>query len=121
MTYITVRYLHQVCAALSGGLFLLRGRWMLVNSPMQQQRWVRIVPHIIDTLLLGCGVTLAVWSQLNPLEHRWLAVKLIALLCYIVLGSIALKRGKTRSIRLLAFIAAVLVFAGIIVVAVTKI
>ena len=120
MTYIMIRSLHQTCAAFSLGLFLLRGIWMLADSPRQHQRWVRILPHCVDTLLLAFGVTLAIWSQQNPLEHAWLAVKLGALMCYIGFGTIALKRGKTKPVRLAAFIAAIAVFAYIVAVAVTK-
>ncbi|MEG1118000.1 MAG: SirB2 family protein, partial [Janthinobacterium sp.] len=94
--------------------------WMLRASPALQQRWVKILPHLVDTALLASAITLAVWSGQSPGSQPWLAAKLCALLAYIVLGTIALKRGKTPAVRGAAFALAVLVFAYIVAVAVTK-
>jgi uncharacterized membrane protein SirB2 len=90
---------------------------MTMESPLLRQRWVRIVPHIIDSLLLASAIALAITIQQYPLVHAWLTAKLFALVVYIVLGSIALKRGKTKRIRILAFIGALLSFSYIILVA----
>jgi uncharacterized membrane protein SirB2 len=120
MDYLSIKHLHMGCAALSITLFLLRGAWMLQGSAMLQQRWVRIAPHLVDTVLLGSAVTLAVLSGQYPFAQPWLGAKVMALLLYIVLGTIALKRGRTRRIRALAFGAAILTFAYIAAVAVTR-
>ena len=120
MDYLGLKHVHMGCAALSGSLFLLRGTWMLRASPMLRQRWVRIVPHVVDTLLLASAIGLAVWSGQYPGRQTWLTAKLLALLGYIVLGSIALKRGRTPAQRLAAFIGALLLFAYIVTVAITK-
>jgi len=120
MDYLGLKHFHMGCAALSGSLFLLRGAWMLRASGMLQQRWVRIAPHIVDTLLLASAIGLAVWSQQYPGQQAWLTAKVLALLGYIVLGTIALKRGRTRGQRLAAFIGALALFAYIVTVAVTK-
>ncbi|MDB5933271.1 MAG: regulator SirB [Massilia sp.] len=120
MEYLTVKHVHVGCAALSGSLFLLRGVWMLRASPQLQRRWVRIVPHLLDTLLLASAITLATWSAQYPFAQDWLSAKLIALLGYIVLGTIALKRGRTRTTRTWAFVGAIALFGYIVAVAVTK-
>ena len=120
MDYLSLKHFHMGCAAASGALFLLRGAWMLRASPALGQRWVKIVPHLIDTALLVSAITLAVWSGQSPGSHPWLMAKLCALVAYIVLGTIALKRGKTLAVRATAFVAAVLVFAYIVAVAVTR-
>ena len=120
MDYLSLKHFHMGCAALSGSLFLLRGAWMLRASSMLQQRWVRIAPHIVDTLLLASAIGLALWSHQYPGQQPWLTAKLAALLGYIVLGSIALKRGRTKGQRLAAFVAALLLFAYIVTVAITK-
>ena len=93
---------------------------MLTESNLLQKKWVKIAPHIIDTLLLGSAITLAVILQFSPLEHSWLLAKIIGLLIYIVLGTVALKRGKTKPIRIAALILALLTFAYIVKVALTK-
>jgi uncharacterized membrane protein SirB2 len=120
MDYLSLKHFHMACAALSGTLFLLRGKWMLRASPMLQQKWVRIAPHVIDTLLLASAIGLAVWSHQYPGQQPWLTVKLVALLGYIVLGSIALKRGRTKGQRQAALVAALALFLYIGMVAVTK-
>jgi uncharacterized membrane protein SirB2 len=120
MNYLVIKHLHVTFAALSGSLFLLRGFWMLRESPRLQQRWVKIVPHIVDTLLLVCAVILVVWSGQYPFVQGWLTAKLLALIAYIVLGMIALKLGKTKPIRIGALIAAAAVFGYIVKVALTR-
>jgi len=94
VSYLAIKYLHITFAALSGSLFLLRGFWMLQASSMLQQRWVKIVPHVVDTLLLVSALTLVFGSDQYPFEQPWLTAKVLALIVYIALGTIALKRGK---------------------------
>lgn len=120
MSYLALKHFHVTCAVLSGSLFLLRGFWMLLDSPTLQRRWVRTAPHVIDTLLLTSALIMVFWSGQYPFVQNWLTAKVIALLVYIGLGTIALKRGKTRPIRISAFIGAVLVFAYIVGVALTR-
>ena len=118
MTYLILKNLHLATIAITLALFLLRGFWMMANSPRLQARWVRIVPHINDTVLLASGIGLAVLIQQYPLVHAWLTAKIFALIAYIVLGTIALKRGKARGQRIAAWIAALLVFGYMAAVAV---
>jgi uncharacterized membrane protein SirB2 len=118
MTYLLVKNLHLATIVLTLALFVLRGVWMVADSPRLQARWVRIVPHINDTLLLASGFGLAVMIQQYPLMHGWLTAKFLALILYIVLGTLALKRGKTKTQRIVAWIAALLVFGYMAAVAV---
>lgn len=120
MTYFALKHLHVTFAALSGLLFLVRGIWMLSNSQRLQQRWVKIVPHVVDTLLLASAIGLVAWSSQYPGQQAWLTAKVAALVAYIVLGVIALKRGRTRQVRVAAFVGALACFLYIVAVAVTK-
>lgn len=120
MEYLTLKHFHMGCAALSGSLFLVRGAWMLRDSARLHDRWVRIAPHMIDTLLLASAITLAVWSGQYPGVQGWLTAKVAALIIYIVLGTVALKRGRTKMVRFSAFIGALAVFGYIVAVALTK-
>jgi uncharacterized membrane protein SirB2 len=120
LDYSTLKHFHMSCAAASGSLFLVRGVWMLRASPLLQQRWVRTAPHLVDTLLLASALTLAAWSGQYPFVQGWLTAKVLALLGYIVLGTIALKRGRTPAIRAGAFAGALVLFAYIGAVAVSK-
>lgn len=119
MSIITIKYLHICCVVVSYTLFFVRGVWMLRAAPILQQRWVKVVPHTVDTVLLLSAVTLAFQFSLSPLSTPWLMAKIIALLLYIFLGTLALKRGKTQNIRLAAWISAQLVFVYIVAVALT--
>ena len=105
--------------ALTASLFVLRVAWMCRSPARLSRRWVRIVPHLIDTVLLASGVWLA-WQIGGAGVRGWLPAKLVGLVAYIVLGTVALKRGRTRGIRIGAAIAALLTFAYIVLVAVGK-
>ncbi len=115
-----VKAIHVACALLSIFGFTVRGILMMRNSAILQMRLIKIAPHIIDTLLLASAIWLAVQYGLSPGENPWLLAKIIALLVYIILGTVALKRGKTKQIRIIAWLAALLVFAYIVAVAATK-
>ena len=117
MDYTLVKHLHLTTVAVSLALFVLRGIWMIVESPRRHARWVRIVPHVNDTLLLASGIGLAVLIHQYPLVDGWLTAKLVALLVYIGLGTVALKRGRTRGTRIAAWIAALAVFGYMLAVA----
>lgn len=119
MAYSLLKQLHLATIAVTLALFILRGAWMIADSPRLQARWVRIVPHVNDTLLLASGISLAVLIQQYPLVHGWLTAKFFALILYILLGTVAIKRGKTRGQRIAAWFAALLVFGYMAWVAVT--
>jgi len=117
--YGAVKLVHAGAAALSISLFALRGAWMLRSPQRLRRRWVRIAPHVIDTVLLGSALWLA-WQLGADGSRDWLWAKVIALLVYIVLGTLALKRGRTRGVRTVAFAAALATFGYIVSVAITK-
>lgn len=119
MAYSLLKHLHLATIAVTLALFVLRGAWMMAGSPRLQARWVHILPHVNDTLLLASGLGLALLIQQYPLAHGWLTAKLIALIGYIVLGTVALKRGRTRRTRIAAWFAALLVFGYMVAVAVS--
>ena len=117
MAVVSLKLAHMALAALSVALFSLRGCWMLLESPLGLARWTRVVPHVIDTAFLATGIWLAVRIGQYPFVQPWLTAKVLGLVAYIILGSIALKRGPTRAIRAAAFVAALAVFAYIVGVA----
>lgn len=120
MEYLAVKHAHMSFAVLSGALFALRGAWMLGGSAMLHKRWVRIAPHIVDTLLLVSALSMVFWSGQYPFAQAWLGAKVVALVVYIALGTVALKTGRTRRTRALAFAGAVLAFGYIVAVAITR-
>jgi uncharacterized membrane protein SirB2 len=120
MSYALLKMIHVGSIILSYLLFMTRGIWMMQDSANLQQRWVKILPHIIDTVLLTSAIALAVILQQNPLSDSWLSAKVIGLLLYICLGMVAMRFGKTRKTKIIAWVAAQCVFAYIVLVALTK-
>ena len=120
MNYLLLKYLHVGCVIVSGSGFVLRGMWRLFCPSMLEQRWVRVFPHVVDTVLLGSAISMAVLSAQYPLAQNWLTAKLIGLLVYILCGTMALKRAKTPASRAGFFVAALLSYAYIVSVALTR-
>ena len=117
MSYLVLKYVHVAAVSASFVLFLLRGIWMMQASGRRSARWVRVVPHVVDTVLLASAIALAVLTAQYPFVQSWLTAKVVALLAYIVLGSIALRRGPTRRARIAAWVMALAVFGYIVAVA----
>ncbi len=119
-TYFLIKSLHLCTVSITAALFLLRVVWMLRASPLLQHRVVKVIPHINDSLLLISGITLAIITHQYPLTHSWLTAKLLALIAYIVLGSLALKRARTLQRRRVAALLATATFAYILAVALSR-
>ncbi|ALP54004.1 regulator SirB [Candidatus Tenderia electrophaga] len=115
-----VKLIHVGSAVVSILGFILRGILMMRESALLRTRWVRTLPHVVDATLLFSAIWLAVQYGFNPANSPWLAAKIVGLLVYIGLGLVALRLGKTRNIRITAWWLALLVFAYIVVVALTK-
>jgi uncharacterized membrane protein SirB2 len=120
VTYLLLRHLHTILAAITIAGFLLRGYWMLSGSDNLQWRITRVAPHAVDTAFLLSGIAMLLVISLNPFSQSWLLAKFAGLILYVVFGSIALKRGPTRPIRASALVAAVLAFAYVVGVALSK-
>ena len=120
MSYLALKHLHITAVLLSGTGFFLRGLLMLGDSPLLARRWLKVVPHVVDTVLLGSAIAMAVMSSQYPFVQPWLTAKFFGLLAYIILGMMALKRGRTKAQRALWFSVALLSFAYIVSVALTR-
>lgn len=120
MSYFVLKHLHVTCVVLSGFGFCLRGGWMLVGSPLSRHRLTRVLPHIVDSLLLGSALSMAWMSSQYPFVNGWLTAKLFGLLAYILLGMMALKRGRTLDSRRRYFALALLAYAYIVGVALSR-
>jgi len=117
MDFAALKAIHIATVAISYALFFVRGIWMLTGSPLLERRWVRVVPHVNDTVLLAAAIWMAIILQQYPGTQGWLTAKVAGLFAYIGLGMAALRYGRTRGVRLAAWIAAQLVFAYIVAVA----
>jgi uncharacterized membrane protein SirB2 len=118
--YDILKTIHITCIALTFMSFGVRVWWMLQGSALLHTKIVRIVPHVIDTTLLASAIGLTFELKQYPLTTNWLTAKVVALVIYIVLGSIALKRGRNRVVRIYALFGALLTFFYIVGVALTR-
>ena len=100
------KHLHMTLAAFSISLFTLRFIWTLANSHRLQAKWVKITPHIIDTLLLTFGVVMAVQYAINPFEQLWLGEKLLAVVAYIFTGYFTLKLARNKPMQIIGYLGA---------------
>lgn len=118
--YLLIKKLHVIFALLSFAGFFVRGLLVMRQSSVMQQKWIRVTPHINDTLLLVSALFLAWQSAQYPVVEPWLTAKVVALVVYIFLGIYTLKRANTLPKQLIAWILSLLVFVYIIVVAMNK-
>lgn len=119
-TYELLKAMHVSCAFLSIAGFTLRGYWMITEDSRLRSRLTRVLPHLLDTLLLASAIGMLLVWQANPLATGWLSAKLAALLLYIGLGMVAFRFGTTRAVRISAFAAALFTAFYIVTVAYTK-
>ena len=119
-TYLVVKQIHVACVVLSLCGFAARGALMLASSGLLQARFVRIAPHVVDTILLASAIWLAAALQQYPFVHGWLTAKVLGLVAYIGCGAVALKHGKTLRIRRFYLLLALLAAAYIVAVALTR-
>lgn len=118
--YPEIRTVHMSAVAASGFLFLLRGIAMGLGYKWYMASPTRYLSYTIDTILLTAALMLMILLSQYPFVHSWLTVKVICLVVYIILGTFALKRAKSRTGRLGFWLAALIVYSFIISVARTK-
>lgn len=119
MSFLLLKSIHVSSVVGSYVLFFLRGIWNLNGSPIMGQRWIRIVPHVVDTLLIISAIALAIGIRQYPFVDAWLTSKVIALLLYIGLGLVAFRYRRSKNVRLSAWIMAQLVFFYIVLTAIS--
>jgi len=115
-----IKSIHILCALLSVSGFIYRTVLKLTQPEKLNKKWLKIAPHIIDTVLLVSAIYLVVISQSYPSLFNWVSAKIVALVFYIVLGLFTLRFCKTRQATIISFVLALCSFAYIVYVANTK-
>lgn len=115
-----IKIIHLSAVSLSFIGFFIRGLWMMADSSMLAKKWVKVVPHIVDTVLLLSAIMLTIQIQQFPFVTDWLTAKFCALMVYIFLGIIALRAGKTKQQKVIAWLLGLATFVYIGSVAMTK-
>jgi len=115
--YLALRQVHIACAVLTITLFTFRGLLMVAGSQLHRNVILRILPVAVDTVLLTTALMLTTVIRQYPFATGWLTMKVALLVAYVVLGSIALRPGRTRGVRMAAFISALATVAFLVTVA----
>jgi len=118
--YTAVKYIHVTSVVLSLTGFFLRGILMMRESPALDWRWVKVLPHINDTVLLVAALSLAAMSDQYPFLAGWVTAKVLGVIAYIILGALALRDAGTRKMRITCWLASMAVFGWIVSVALTR-
>jgi uncharacterized membrane protein SirB2 len=118
--YLAVKYVHVISVVLSLTGFFLRGILMMRDSPLLGVRWVRVLPHINDTVLLVAALSLAAMSGQYPFVVGWITATVLGVIAYIILGALALRDASTRRMRIICWFASLAVFGWIVSVALTR-
>ena len=111
---LTIKLIHVFCAYITGLGFLIRGIIAIIQHPLQHHRFIKIVPHIIDTVLLISGFIMVYSLAILPQEQPWLMAKLIALLLYIGFGLLMLRWGNSQKKRWIGLFAGLIMYLYII-------
>ena len=118
--FTAVKYVHVISVVLSVSGFFIRGILMMRDSPLLTARWIRVLPHVNDTILLAAALTLAWMSGQYPFVADWVTAKVFGIIAYIILGTLALREASTRPMRIACWFASLAVFAWIVSVALTR-
>ena len=118
--YIAVKYVHVISVILSLCGFVLRGLLMMQASSLLRMRWMRVLPHVKDPVLLEAALTLAAMSGQYPFLADWVTAKVFGVIAYIILGTLALREASTRGTRIACWLASLGVFGWIVSVALTR-
>jgi len=109
--YLQIKAVHVATVLASGALFAVRGALVLAGVRWAMAAPLRYLSYSIDTVLLTAAMMMLTALKLNPFVIPWLATKLILLVAYVVLGSLALKRARSPRARVLFYAAALATFA----------
>jgi len=118
--YASLKLIHVACVVASGSLFALRFAMLSWRPNERLPKLLKVLPHIIDTVLLGAAIGLLYLLSVNPFQVTWLTAKIVALVAYIGFGALCLrsKPGSRRQAAL--FLIAVSTYSYIVLVALTK-
>lgn len=120
MNLIFFKYLHIVSVAASFALFFVRGLWIMRSYPDSQETWVRVLPHVVDTVLLLSAVAMLAMSPLKGWPGDWLTAKLALIVVYVMLGLYLFRRARALAAKILLWLLALLVFLFITTIAVLR-
>ncbi|MDG1852242.1 MAG: SirB2 family protein [Gammaproteobacteria bacterium] len=118
--FLTIKTIHMCCALISFTGFLFRSYLMFIESKWLNHKLILVTPHIIDTVFLFSGFSMAFLLNIGLFAQGWLTMKIFLLMFYLLFVGIALSRGGTKYVRVIAFFLAIFTFVYIVGIAVNK-
>jgi len=118
--FLILKTIHMCCALLSFTGFLFRSYLTMIDSKWLQHKFIQVTPHLIDTVFLLSGFSMAFVLNMGLFAQGWLTMKIVLLMFYMFFAGIALSRGRTKYVRVTAFFLAVFTFITIVGIAVNK-
>jgi uncharacterized membrane protein SirB2 len=118
-SYVALLGAHMLLAVSSPVLFSVRA-WRSIRGLEPARGWLRVTPHVVDSLLLLAGIGLALIIRQYPFVDGWLTAKLLALIAYIGAGHLAVRRARSLRGKLTAWLIALALVLYIFAVAITK-
>jgi uncharacterized membrane protein SirB2 len=118
--FLTLKTIHMCCALISFTGFLFRAYLMVIDSKWLNHKLILVTPHLVDTIFLLSGFSMAFVLNIGLFAQGWLTMKIFLLMFYLLFVGIALNRGTTKSIRITAFLLGVFTFVYIVGIAVNK-
>ena len=118
VNFLLLKYIHILCVAASFALFFIRGIWVMQSYPPAQERWVKVLPHIVDGLLIVSALGMLYMAPATTDYKEWMTVKLVLIGVYAFLVFFVGRMAKNRLQRFAAWLAALLVFLFITSIAV---
>jgi uncharacterized membrane protein SirB2 len=118
-SYVALLGAHRVLAVSSPLMFSLRA-WRSIRGLEPARGWLRVTPHVVDSLLLLAGSGLALIIRQYPFLDAWLTAKLLALIAYIAAGHVAVRRARSVRGKLTAWLIGLALVLYIFAVAITR-
>jgi len=118
--FLTLKTIHMCCALISFTGFLFRAYLMVIDSKCLNHKLILVTPHLVDTIFLLSGFSMAFVLNIGLFAQGWLTMKIFLLMFYLLFVGIALNRGTTKSIRITAFLLGVFTFVYIVGIAINK-
>ncbi|MBT5219649.1 MAG: SirB2 family protein [Woeseia sp.] len=118
--YESLKLIHVACVVISGALFALRFALLNVRPKNRLPKQLKVLPHVVDTVLLVAAIGMLLLSAVNPFQVTWLTAKIIALVAYILFGAFCLRSRPGSARQAVMFVVAASVFVYMVWVAVSK-
>ena len=118
MSFLLIKYVHITSVAASFALFFVRGFWVMRSYPQPQEPWVRILPHLVDGLLVASAIGVFILSPQKGWPGDWLTVKLALIVLYVGMAQYLFHVARAIVIKALVWLLALLVFLFVTTIAV---